>query len=170
MTPKEQGETPEIEQAEPEAEPTTPEHTEDAFDKDRAMATIKKLREQEKALKARAKLADELEAENRKRAEAEMTEAERLKAALQEAEAKALAYERAERRRAAAAVVKLPPEFADRLRGETAEELAEDAERLAELLKQTAKPAAAQVGATAPADGKPVAETLEQKRRRLGIA
>jgi len=89
-------ETPETEEIEEISSP------DDDFDKDRALATIKKLRSEIKGLKPRLKRVEELEAleADRKKAEearkeAEMTEAEKLKGQLEEERTKA---ERAEQR------------------------------------------------------------------------
>jgi hypothetical protein len=75
--------------AEPETTPETPE--EEAFDKERALHTIRQLREAEKVAKKQAadhaKRVAEYEQKDRERAEAEMTERDRLAAQLDRATA-----------------------------------------------------------------------------------
>jgi hypothetical protein len=68
------------------ADPTPPEAEQapaNDFDKDRAMATIKQLRQFEKDAKAKLKRLEELEKADSDRRQAEMTEADRLKAELE---------------------------------------------------------------------------------------
>lgn len=84
--------------------------SEDTFDKERAMATIRKQREEAKELRAQAKRADELEAELKKIRDAELTEQERLAKELDEARAKAAAVD--ERLRTANLIAELSkPEY-----------------------------------------------------------
>lgn len=66
----------------------------DDFDKPRAMATIKQLRDREKALKDQLKELDTLKADQKKREDAEKSEADRLKEQLAEAERKRTETER----------------------------------------------------------------------------
>jgi len=65
----------------------------DDFDKPRALATIKKLRDQEKSLKDQLKELDTLKAEQKKRDDAEKSEAEKLKEQIAELERKATTAE-----------------------------------------------------------------------------
>jgi DNA repair exonuclease SbcCD ATPase subunit len=129
----------EIEQPAAEMEP-------EEFDKERAMETIKKQRESERrALATAEKLQKELEKyqeAERKQKEAEMTETDKLKAELAEREAKLKSLELAQLQRQAADKFNLPAEFANRLKGETLEELETDAEAIAKLLpkKQVTQP------------------------------
>ena len=85
---------------------------------------------------------------------------------LAEALQKIKAHELNELRSKAAAKYQLPLEIAERLRGETLEELEKDAESLKALIpdaKQQGK-----LNATNPGSGgKQVGETIEQKRKRL---
>lgn len=115
----------------------TPEATADVteeFNKDRAMETIKKLREVEKQYKQEKKELERLKADEAKRKEAEMTEAEKLKARADKLEAE-LMQERSERLRLkVASKHALPDTLASRLKGETEEELEADAQELAKLL------------------------------------
>lgn len=70
-----------------------------------------------------------------------------------------------ETKRAAAEKAGLPVAFAARLQGETLEELEEDAKVIAALLP---KPSKTNLGATNPG-GSQTGETIEERRRRLGI-
>lgn len=65
----------------------------DAYDKDRALATIKKLRDGEKTLKAQLKELDDLKAKQKERDDAEKSEAEKLREQLADAETKRTAAE-----------------------------------------------------------------------------
>jgi dsDNA-specific endonuclease/ATPase MutS2 len=134
----------------------------DEFDKERAMALIEKLRGEVKELKPKAKKAEELEAEAQKRADAELSEMEKLKKSLTDAEAKMKAYESQQLRRAAADKVGLPSVFADRLKGETPEELEADAKAILEAMP---KPKAT-ISATNPPDAKK-GQTIDQRRAEL---
>ena len=134
---------------------------EEAFDKERAMATINKLRETEKqARKDAAELAS-LKAEAQKRAEAEMTEVEKLKSQLAEQEKTT----RATMAENAALAAGLPKEWADRLKGSTKVELETDAAEFAKLLPAQ-KPGAPKLGATNPQNPQQP-ETSEQMKQRL---
>lgn len=93
MTDEVIGETPEPTEGAPEAPP------EEEFDKERALATIRKLREFEKQAKAQAKELATLKAADEERKRAEMSETDKLKADL-EAARKDLATEKTERVRA----------------------------------------------------------------------
>ncbi len=132
-----QGETP---PPPPVTEPpvTTPEAppVEEPFDKDRAMATIEKLRGIEKQHKQDRKELERLQAEEKKRADASLSETERL-----QKERDAMAAENATiksdlLRRAVIDEVGLPVSFASRLQGTTKEELLADAKELAKTLPQ----------------------------------
>lgn len=137
---------------------------EEGFDKDRAMETIKKLREIEKQYKKEKQELDRLKADEQKRKEAEMTEAEKAKARADELEAE-LKKERAKGLRLQVAVkYSLPEALANRLQGETAEELEADAEQLAKLIP--AKKDAPKLNANDIADGKR-GETDAEKRARI---
>ena len=135
---------------------------EEQFDKDRAMALIEKLRNEVKELKPKAKKAEDIEAAEVKQREASLSEMEKLQRRLNETEAKLKAKERAEAQRAVADKVGLPAAFAERLKGESLEELEADAKKLLDALPKQPKglsptnPGNAQVG-----------ETTEQKRSRI---
>lgn len=77
--PDAQGETPDPTATDPEAEPA------DDYDKDRALATIRKLRESEKAGRQAAKERDDLAAKLKERENADLSEAEKLRKDLDEA-------------------------------------------------------------------------------------
>lgn len=157
-----------IEQVEPQAVTTPAPEIEtikgEPFDAARAMATIEKLRAEIKELKPKAKQAEELSAAEQKRKEAEMTELQKLQDALQKAQAELQAAKLAEMRREAAIKVNLPLVFADRLHGDTPEELEADAKKILEALP-TPKPPP--VSPTSPGAGASHKETLDQQRTRV---
>lgn len=114
----------------------TPEATADVteeFDKDRAMDTIRKLRDVEKQYKQEKKELERLKADEARRKEAEMSETEKLKARADKLEAE-LTQERSERLRLKVASKYNLDALASRLKGETEEELEADAQELAKLL------------------------------------
>src|SRR5512138_2252045 len=74
------------EQAQASPEPTEPA---DDFDKDRALSTIRKLREFEKSAKSQLKELEELKAERRKADEARLSDVEKLSRRVKELEAEA---------------------------------------------------------------------------------
>lgn len=133
------------------------------FDAARAMSTIEKLRAEIKELKPKAKQAEEVILAEQKRKEAEMTELQKLQAELEKTKAEYKAIQLSEMRRAAAAKVELPAAFADRLRGETPEELEADAKQLLEALPKGA-PKLPAVGATNPGAGASTQKTADQHR------
>ena len=149
------GETPAAAPVAPASE--TPAVEEEKFDKERAMALIAKLRQEVKDLGGKAKKADELEAAELKRKEAEMTEAQKLAKKLAEAESRLKSMELQGMQRAAAEKVGIPLIFANRLQGETPEQLEEDAKLILKSLPETPKlpninptnPAGASQGETA---------------------
>lgn len=132
------------------------------FDPERAKALIEKLKEENKQLKPKAKLADELAEKERLKAEAELTEVERLKNQLAEQE-KVTRNTMAENVALAAG---LPKEFADRLKGNTRAELEADAAELAKLIPANLQKQAPKINTTNPANATQN-ETLEQQRERL---
>lgn len=111
----------------------------DDFDKERAMETIKKLREFEKKSKVQEKELLALKEAEQKRKESEMSEIDKanLRAETAEKELKELKAQKV--RREIAEKVGLPVEFADRLRGETPEELEEDAKAFSEKMPKVPK-------------------------------
>ena len=135
------------------------------FDAARAMKTIEALRAEIKELKPKAKQADELTAAEQKRKEAEMTELQKLTAQLEKANAELKQANLNELRRSTAAKVGLPMVFADRLKGETPEELEADAKQILEALPKT--PKTPNVSATNPGAGASQGETAAQALARI---
>jgi len=156
-----------VEQAtETAAEQAAPEE----FDRDRAMALIEKLRKENRELTKRAKTADELEAEKRKREEAEMSELDKANKRLAELEAQVKNQTLAQMRREVAASVGLPPALADRIHGETPEEMEADAKSMLEALPKPVanKPSPGIVtNVTNPGAATQPAETRDQRLRRI---
>ena len=142
--------------------------------------TRKALKEANKEAAERRKRLEELEKAEADRKAAEMTEAEKQQARIKELEEKAQQYElklkeseRRELQRRIAKEAGLPEGLAERLRGETEEEMAADAKTVLELLpKQEAKvdekTKPPKLPVTNPADGKK-GETRAQKAERLGL-
>lgn len=140
-------ETTEQPKAEPAAELETPKQTEAAtpasdkpieeWDKERAAATIKAQRLHEKELEAQLKDYERLKAEEQKRIDASMTEQERLQKERDELAKESAQLKADIMRRDVIAETGLPPQLADRLKGETLEELKADAEGLLKLLPKT---------------------------------
>ncbi len=133
------------------------------FDPARAQALIEKLTKENKELKPKAQLADELTAKEKEKADAELTEVERLKNQLAEQEKN----NRSTMAENAALAAGLPANFADRLKGTTKAELEADAAEFAKLfpdkvvLKQAPK-----LNITNPANAHEN-ETKEQARERI---
>ena len=144
----------------PKAEP------EEVFDAERAMATIKNLREFEKKAKALEKKVQEFEQAEQKRKEAELSEMERLQKQLDEAKQKAAALERENAQRKAADDAGLPLAFADRIKGETPEAMLADAQALLEAMPKASAPPKIKptnVGGNA----QQVTESDAERRKRL---
>ena len=160
-------ETEQVEEA-PEKEEVIVEEPEkeEEFDKDRAMATIKKLRKFEKDAAKLQKKVDEYEQEKEEAKKAELTEIDRLKLEKQEAEQKLAELTLKEQRREAAKIAELPDEFVDRIKGDTPDEMVEDAKKM----KAAIPIQKSNIGVTNPgpnATGQQ--ETKEQTLRRLGL-
>jgi len=135
------------------------EQTEEEFDKERAMATIKNLRKFEKdAKKLQEKLAL-YEQKEEERKKAELSEIDRLTLEKREAEQKLAELARKEQQREIAEKVKLPFALADRIKGETPEEMEADARQLFESLP---KPNTTKTGVTNPGG-----QAIEPKIERL---
>lgn len=141
------------------------EDAKEPYDEARAMELIRKQREELKqAKKAAAELEKYRKAEE-ERKQAEMTESERLKAELAKAQAELKQSQLDVMKRQSAATTGLPPAFADRLKGETLEELEADAKVILDALpKQKAAPNS---GATIPGENGKPEETWAQKKQRL---
>lgn len=160
---------PEVEKTDNQGLPVPPPEIEtidgEPFDAARAMKTIEKLRAEIKELKPKAKQAEELSQAEQKRKEAEMTELQKLQDQLEKAQAELKAARLAELRRQAAEEVELPLIFADRLRGETLDDLRADAKKILEVLPKAAKPPP--LTPTSPGAGASQKETLDQQRARV---
>lgn len=145
-------------QAQPKDQPP-----EDAFDKERAMETIRKLRDIEKQYHKDQKEFERLKAEEQKRLDAQLSEAERLKKERDELATRAANLELSMLRRDVISETGLPAVFAERLKGSTKDEMLEDAKKLMEALPKTPKAVQAAInpGAASPN------ETDAQKRERL---
>lgn len=155
-----QGETPQAE-----VQSTEAQVAEEPFDKERAMDTIKKLRETEKQYKKDRAELERLRQLEEERKKAEMTESERLKVELEQERAKLRQLSIKAQQREVADQVGLPSVFADRIKGETPEDMMADAKIILEALpKQKAAPNS---GVTAPGDKTVTGETEAEKRRRL---
>lgn len=141
------------------------ETTEPEFDKERAMATINKLRQFEKEAKANAKKLEAYEKAEAERKQAEMSEIDKLKAQYEEAQAKAARLEKESLQRKAADEAGLPMAFADRIRGESLDEMVADAKGLLEAMPKAPKQPA--VNPTNPGSGAKQGETDDERRRRL---
>ena len=131
-----------------------------------------RLEEAERRAKNKADEADRhfkklarFEQEEAKRKEAEMTELERANKHAQELEAKVRQLEISRLQHDIAAKVGLPSVLADRLKGETPEELEADAKLL--LDAQPKQKAAPNLGATNPGDKAGANESHAQKKARL---
>jgi CRISPR/Cas system CMR subunit Cmr4 (Cas7 group RAMP superfamily) len=137
---------------------------EEPFDKERAMATITKLRETEKQAKAERKELEQLKAEKKQRDDAALTESERNKKERDELAAENAKIKTDLLRRDVISETGLPAIFADRLKGNTKEEMLADAEELAKTLP-TLK-TAPKLPATNPGNAQ-TSETDAQKRERI---
>lgn len=131
-----------------------------------------RLEEAERRAKNKADEADrhfkklaKFEQEEAKRKEAEMTEIELANKRAQELEAKVRQLEISRLQHDIAAKVGLPSVLADRLKGETPEELEADAKLLLEA--QPKQKAAPNTGATNPGEQAQKEETRAQKLKRL---
>jgi hypothetical protein len=132
------------------------------FDPARALALIEKLKEENKQLKPKAKLADELTAKEKAKADADLTEVEKLKNQLAEQE-KTTRSTMAEN---AALAAGLPASFADRLKGSTKAELEADAAEFAKLIPAQGQKPAPKLNTTNPQNAQQ-AETFAQQKERL---
>ncbi len=104
------------------------------YDPERALGLIKKLRPLEKEVGKLTKKVTEFETAEQKRKEAEMSEIDKEKSRADAAEAELKQLKTEKLKREIAEKAGLPAEFADRLRGETPEELEEDAKAFLEKL------------------------------------
>lgn len=120
------------------------------------------LKERNKEEAARRKRLEELETRYKQDEEAKLSEMDKLSKRLAETEAKLKAKERAEAQRMVADEVGLPHVFADRLQGETLEDLKADAKKILDALPKQPKG----LSPTNPPNGSP-GETEAQKRARI---
>ena len=135
------------------------------FEPERAMELIRKQREENKALKKAALELEKYKQREEERKKAEMTELERLKAEYDQAQAELKASRLRTMQIEVAAKLGLPAALSDRLKGETPEEMEEDAKAILEVLpKQKAAP---NTGATNPGEQASKEETRAQKLTRL---
>jgi dsDNA-specific endonuclease/ATPase MutS2 len=131
-----------------------------------------RLEEAERRAKNKADEADrhfkklaKFEQEEAKRKEAEMSELERANKHAQELEAQVKALQFKTLQQEIAGRIGLPSVYADRIRGETPEDMEADAKVLMDALP---KPKAApNTGATAPGSNASTGETESDKRKRL---
>lgn len=138
---------------------------EDKFDEARAMETIHKLREAEKQGKKAAQELERYKKAEEERIKAELSETDRLKLELKVVQDKLEKTSIRTLQMEVAVEVGLPTALADRLKGETPEEMKADAKAILELMpKQKAAP---NTGATAPGSNVQTGETDVEKRRRL---
>lgn len=145
-------------QAEPKPQPV-----EEPFDPERAMNTIRQLREIEKKAKADAKELEQLRAERKKAEEAQLSEAERFKKQAEELAATNAKLQAEMLRRDVVGELGLPAALADRLKGSTREEMLEDGKKLLELLPKPKQPVQA---VTNPGNAS-VNETEAEMRERI---
>lgn len=95
-----------------------------------------------------------------------MTEIQKLQAKAEELEKALRSKEQLELKRTAAAKHGLPDAFVDRLKGETLEEMEEDAKKLAEVLPKPEQKKASP-GVTNPGEGAEKHETRDEAKARL---
>jgi hypothetical protein len=153
---------------------TTPENQEQQevwkdgkpFNAEWAAKKIEQLTNENKNLKPKAKRADELEAEAKKRADAELSETERLKKENEEIKAENARTQDKILRREVIDEVGLPATFASRLQGATKEELLADAKELAKTLPQLKT--APKVPPTNPGSTTPANTEAELRRDLFG--
>jgi septal ring factor EnvC (AmiA/AmiB activator) len=127
----------------------------------------KALKDANRESAGRRKRLEELEQAEQTRKDQELSELEKLQKKYQETEAKAAKLEREALQRAAAEKIGLPLAFANRIQGETPEEMAEDAKALLEAMPKPAPAKAPALSPTNPGSGAAVGETDEQKRARI---
>jgi hypothetical protein len=115
------------------------------------------------------KTAEQVEQERKAKDEAEMTAVQKAERRAAELEAELSAVKRAQMQAAAAAKLGLPAALADRLKGDTADELEADAKVILETLPKPAPPAPKSPGINPlnPGGNGSPGETREQKRTRL---
>ena len=135
------------------------------FDEARAMELIHKQREELKQAKKAAAELERYKKLEEDRKQAEMSETERLQAELDKARGELKAKTVRTMQIEVAAKVGIPAALSDRLKGETPEEMEEDAKAILDMLpKQKAAPNS---GATNPGEKAGANETWAQRKQRL---
>ena len=127
-----------------------------------SLEEARKLRREAQALRKKLEGFEKAEQE---KADAQLSEVEKLRKQLAQIAQEKAALERATLQRQAAEKIGLPPAFADRLRGETLEDLEKDAKAILEALPKAAQPKVNTTNPGANATGQ--GETDEQRRARL---
>jgi seryl-tRNA synthetase len=145
----------------PAAEPLV----EEPYDKERAMLLIEKLRSEVKDLKPKAKKADDMEVAEKARKDAELPEIERLKKEAKDLQNQLKKLEVTTKRAEVARKVGLPDVLADRIQGETSEEMEADAKLIFDALPKGPKPPPT-VSPTNPG-GAVIGETVAQQSARI---
>lgn len=156
------------EMGEPEVQPaqtTAVIATDPAAELEQIRAALKKANGEAAKYRKAAELA---EAERKAKQEAEMTELDKANKRVAEAEAKAQRLEREAMQREIAAKVGLPAKLANRLQGETPEEMEADALAILEDLPKP-PPKTPGIVPTNPGTNGTTGETDEQRRIRLGM-
>lgn len=141
----------------------TQEEPKEEFDKDRAMNTIKKLRDEEKQWNKERKEYEALKAAKAKEEQEKLSEIERANKRAEEAESKAQRLERESLQRKAAEELGLPAKIAGRIQGDTYEAMIEDAKTLLDVMPKKSAP---NLPANNPAATN-AGETDKQRRSRL---
>lgn len=125
------------------------------------------LKEANKEAASRRKRLEELEAAERAKKDAEMSELEKLQKKYAEAESKAARLERSNAQRDIAAKVGLPAAFANRIQGETPEEMETDAKALLDAMPKPAPNKPGPLSPTNPGGNANQGETDAQRRARI---
>ena len=134
------------------------------FDEARAMELIRKQREELKQAKKAAAELERYKKAEEERKQAEMSETDRLKAELERAQSELKAKTVRTMQIEVAAKLGLPAALSDRLKGETLEEMEEDAKAILEALpKQKAAP---NTGATNPGEKAGSGDDFESAHKR----
>ena len=134
------------------------------FDKARAMDLIRKQRDELKQAKKAAAELEHYKKLEEERKQAEMTETDRLKAELDRMQSELKAKTARTMQIEVAAKLGLPAALSDRLKGETLEEMEEDAKAILEVMpKQKAAP---NLGATNPGEKAGSGDDFETAHKR----
>ena len=145
--------------------PTAVDEQAEKFEPERAMELIRKQREELKQAKKAAAELERYKKAEEERKQAEMSETDRLKAELDRAHSELKAKTARTMQIEVAAKVGIPAALSDRLKGETLEEMEEDAKAILDMLpKQKAAPNS---GATNPGEKAGANETWAQRKQRL---